>query len=74
MAPTIIATMMLRAVEKRLGAGLSRGDWIHMAQEQHSETEALLVAAAPNHFLGVWAQWICGIIKLFLLKLQPKKE
>lgn len=36
--------------------------------------EVLLVAAAPNNFLGVWAQWYCGIVKFFLLKLQPRKE
>jgi len=65
--------MIFPAAEKCSGAGLSRADWIHMAQQQYSQMEAFLMATAPNHFLGVRAQRICGTVKFFLLKLWPKK-
>lgn len=36
--------------------------------------EALLMAAAPNHFLEIQTQWICGFAKFILLKCNLIKE
>lgn len=66
--PTAVITRTLSAVEKCSGAGLRRGDWIHMAQKQYSQMEVLLVEAAPHNFLGVWGQWVCGIVEFLLIK------
>lgn len=34
LSPTTVVTRTLSAVEKWSGAGLRRGDWIHMAQKE----------------------------------------